>query len=167
MQHLDECFANFDRLRDAADHPEEIELALWFHDAIYDTRRTDNEERSAEWARSSALAAGVASAVADRLHALVLATRHDAVPATTDEQILVDVDLAILGAEPQRFDEYERQVRAEYAWVADDAFRVARRRILEAFLSRPRLYGTERFAALYEARARTNLRNSIARLASV
>jgi predicted metal-dependent HD superfamily phosphohydrolase len=165
MQHLGECFAQFAVLRDVAEHPEEIELALWFHDAIYDTHRDDNEQRSADWARSSVLAAGAPSAAADRVHALVMATRHDALPATDGERILVDVDLSILGADPQRFDEYEEQVRCEYAWVCDAAFRSGRRSILEAFLSRPRLYATERFAALYEARARSNLRRSVERLA--
>jgi predicted metal-dependent HD superfamily phosphohydrolase len=160
-QHLRECFAQFELLRDAAEHPEAIELALWFHDAIYDTHRDDNEQRSADWARSSVLAAGAPPAAAHRIHALVMVTRHDAVPATTDERILVDVDLSILGADRQRFDEYEAQVRAEYAWVGDDAFRSGRRRILEAFLGRARLYATERFAALYEAKARSNLRRSL------
>ena len=164
MQHLDECFAKLPLLRSAAEHPEEIELALWFHDAIYETRREDNEERSADWARSCVLAAGASSAAADRIHALVMVTRHDALPGTTDERILVDVDLSILGADAQRFDEYESQVRAEYAWVADDVFRSRRRSILQGFLARPSIYGTQRFAALYEAKARSNLRRSIAKL---
>jgi predicted metal-dependent HD superfamily phosphohydrolase len=161
LQHLEECFARFDLLRDSAVHAAEIEIALWFHDAIYDVTRQDNERRSAQWAKRAALEAGGGHAVAHRLHELVMVTRHDALAITHDEQILVDVDLAILGADPARFDEYERQVREEYAAVPEAAFRQRRREILEEFLARDRIFGTEQFAALLEDRARDNLRRSI------
>jgi predicted metal-dependent HD superfamily phosphohydrolase len=92
---------------------------------------------------------------------LILATRHDASPATADARLLVDVDLAILGAPAARLDEYERQVRAEYAWVPGPIFRRKRREILEGFLSRPRLYGSEAFRATFEETARANLSRSI------
>jgi predicted metal-dependent HD superfamily phosphohydrolase len=164
MQHLDECFQRFAELRDLAEHPAEIEIALWFHDAIYEVKSHDNEQRSAQWAREAALSAGAANDAADRIHALVMATRHQALPQTSDEQILVDVDLSILGADADRFDEYERQVRAEYAWVPGFVFRRKRREILGEFLARPRIYGTARFAASLETRARDNLRRSIALL---
>src|SRR5690349_13324985 len=77
-RHLDECFCHFGDIGHLAAHPAEVELALWFDDAIYEPRRQDNEERSADWARASAIAAGVSVASADRVHALVMATRHDA-----------------------------------------------------------------------------------------
>lgn len=164
MQHLEECFGKLRELRALARQPHEIELALWFHDAIYDTRRKDNEEKSAEWARSAALAAGVTAPAGDRVYELVMATRHNAVPAGIDAQILVDVDLSILGASPDRFDEYEVQVRQEYSWVPGPLFRRERRKILEDFLERPRLFQTAQFVAAYEARARDNLQRSIAKL---
>ena len=81
-----------------------------------------------------------------------------------DEQLLVDVDLAILGAPPDRFDEYETQVRREYAHVPETDFRARRKRILEGFLSRPRLYATAAFFDSHEQQARANLRRSIGRL---
>lgn len=114
-QHLEECFEEFDEVRALAEHPAEIELALWFHDAIYNVNRHDNEKKSADWARASALAAGTPAEACNRVHALVMATRHKAVPRGTDAELLVDVDLSILGAAPERFDQYEKQVREEYA----------------------------------------------------
>ena len=156
LQHLEECFARFDEIADLAEHPADVELALWFHDAIYDPRRRDNERRSAHWALSSTGNANV--------HSLVLATRHEAVPESMDENVLVDVDLWILGAAEERFEEYEGQVREEYGWVPGPIYRRKRRAILESFVSRPTIYSTGRFIERYERQARANLARSIARL---
>ena len=165
LQHLDECIANLTPVLGAADRPGEIEVALWFHDAIYDVRRHDNEARSAGWARQAMLDAGAAADAADRVQALVLATSHAAVAESLDARWLVDVDLAILGASADRFDEYEVQVREEYAWVADELFRDKRRALLEGLLARQALYGTPHFHGRLEAAARGNLRRSVSRLA--
>jgi len=164
QQHLAECLALFDEIRVHAEQPAEIEIALWFHDAVYDVHRHDNEARSADWARTALLQAGAASDAADRVAALVMATRHSFAPQTPDEQLLVDIDLAILGAAPARFDEYERQVRAEYAHVAEADFRAGRARVLAGFLARPRLYATQPFHDALEQRARENLGRSLAAL---
>jgi len=165
LQHLGECLAWFEREQALAEHPGEVALALWFHDAVYDVHAHDNEARSAEWARSAMLAAGAQAEAAERVHALVMATRHDAVPEGRDAELLVDIDLSILGAEQERFDEYERQVHAEYAFVPK-AVRLPRRRaILQRFLARKAIYTTPGMHALLEARARANLARSIAAMA--
>jgi predicted metal-dependent HD superfamily phosphohydrolase len=116
-RHLDECLALFREFAHLAERPAEIEIALWFHDAIYDVHRHDNEALSADWARTAMLEAGAPADAAERVAALVLATRHSVAPATPDERLLVDIDLAILGAAPARFAEYEAQIRIEYAHV--------------------------------------------------
>ena len=161
MQHLDECFARLDEARSLAGRLYEVELALWFHDAVYHVRKQDNEEKSAAWAHAAAAQSGLPSAVAERVHTLILVTKHGASPPTEDAALLVDVDLAILGAAAERFDEYERQVREEYAWVPGFLFRNRRREILEGFLARPHVYSTDHFRARYEAPARANLARSI------
>lgn len=162
LQHLGECLAAFDQARALAPHPDEIALALWFHDAIYDVKRSDNEARSADWAREALLDAEVECAIADRVHALIMATRHDAVPADADAQLLVDIDLGILGADTARFAEYEAQIRREYAFVPGWLFRRKRRAILQGFLERPRLYTTPYFHDRLETRARENLARAVA-----
>ena len=164
LQHLDACFAHFEAVRHEAVHPAEVELALWFHDAVYEVRDARNEQRSADWARDDLLAAGVSQDVAQRVHALVMATCHNVLPRTPDQEILLDVDLAILGAPAPRFDAYEAQVRAEYASVPEPDFRSGRRRILEQFLARERIFHTVHFNSRYEAQARANLRRSIDQL---
>src|SRR5688572_13351744 len=163
-RHLEECFAELAGVRAEAERPGEVELALWFHDAIYETRRHDNEQRSAEWARSVTAAAGLDSSVGERVAALIMATRHDAVPLDADARVLVDVDLSILGAPPLRFDEYEHSIRDEYRWVPASVFRRKRRAILERFLARPQLFNTSRMRERYEQPARRNLERSLAGL---
>jgi predicted metal-dependent HD superfamily phosphohydrolase len=162
LQHLGECLALFERFAGLAVHPAEVETGLWFHDAVYDVQRSDNEERSADWMREAALADGVAADVAERVGVLVLATCHAALPSGADEQLLVDIDLAVLGADDARFAEYERQIRAEYAFVPMPIFAARRRSILAAFLDRRRIYSTPQLHDELEQRARANLARSIA-----
>ena len=165
LQHLRECLAHWEAASSLARHPEQVELALWFHDAVYDPRRQDNEARSAEWASASMLAAGCAPELAQRVAALVLATAgHEAAAGDADAQLLLDIDLAILGAAPARFAEYERQIRAEYLHVLEPDFRAGRARVLAGFLARPRIYATPPFHDALELRARENLAGALAAL---
>ncbi len=165
QQHLTECFEKVQDIISLAEHPAEVLVGLWFHDAIYDTQRHDNEQRSADWARSAAQELGARADSAQRIHDLIMCTRHSAEPTGVDAQILVDADLSILGAQPARFEQYETQVRNEYGWVPDEVFRSTRARILAEFLGRPRLYCTARFRERYEAQARRNLQHSLRCLA--
>jgi predicted metal-dependent HD superfamily phosphohydrolase len=160
--HIRDCFDVFTKLSHLAQRSWEIRIALWFHDAVYDSKRSDNELRSAEWAKETAIRFGVAPAVAHRIHGLVMATRHQAVPADADQQVLVDVDLSILGAEGYRFAEYERGIRWEYRWVPRPLFKGKRKAILKSFLEREWIYNTRECRELYEQRARENLARSIA-----
>ena len=157
LQHLVECICWLEAASALAQRPAEVEVALWFHDAICEPGRHDNEERSALWARTALLRAGVAQDAAERVEHLVLATKHTAAPVSGDAQLLVDIDLAILGAEEPRFAEYEQQIRQEYGSVPQALFRERRLAILRSFLDRPGIYGTAYFHAALEQRARANL----------
>jgi len=163
-QHLAECFEKVQDIISLAEHPAEVRVGLWFHDAIYDTRRHDNEQQSADWARSAARSLSASVESAQRIHDLIMFTRHSAAPVGVDAEVLVDADLSILGAPPARFQEYEAQVRREYAWVPDEMFRSGRARILKQILDRPHLYCTALFQERYEAQARGNLRQSLKHL---
>lgn len=169
LQHLRECLALLEAAAALAERPAEVELALWFHDAVYDPHRADNEERSAEWAQRSVLAAGCAPDVAHRVHDLVMATKH-ASPGSRvegpDADLLVDIDLSILGASPSRFGESSRQVRAEYGFLAEQDFRQGRARLLHGFLERDSIYRTAVFRDAKERAARTNLQRELVDLAS-
>jgi predicted metal-dependent HD superfamily phosphohydrolase len=168
LQHLRECLALLEAAAALAQRPAEVEAALWFHDAVYDPHRADNEERSAEWAQRACMAAGCAADVAQRVRDLVLATRHGSPSPVTgpDADLLLDIDLAILGATPSRFGESSRQVRAEYGFLPEHDFRQGRAKLLRAFLERPSIYRTAVFRDAQEAQARTNLQRELVDLES-
>lgn len=165
LAHIAHCLDEFEAARSLAGDPNAIEMAIWFHDAVYDPKAKDNEERSAELAVAVANGAGLSAAFAQRVRELILATKHAQPPANPDAALLVDVDLSILGQPLERFDEYERQIRREYDWVEEQAFGKGRSAILKSFLERPTIFSTERFRSKYETRARENLGQSIAKLA--
>ena len=164
-EHIEDCLALLDSSRALARHDAEVEAAIWFHDAVYVTHRRDNEDRSAELARASLREAGVAPRVAGRIGTLVLATRHEAAPDEPDAALLCDIDLSILGRSPEAFDQFERRIRQEYAWVPETTYRSTRSRILREFLRRPRIYQTDWFRQRYEVYARANLERVITDLA--
>jgi predicted metal-dependent HD superfamily phosphohydrolase len=164
LQHLGECFAALDCALHLAERPSELELAIWFHDAIHDTRALDNEERSAAWVEEVLLGAGAPVLVAGRVCELILATKHADVPAERDARLLIDVDLCILGQADERYSEYELQVRREFGWVTDEAFRQGRADVLRSFLERPSVFTTSWFAERLETRARANLSRSLREL---
>lgn len=161
LQHLSECLDLLRAHRDLAKRPDELVLALWFHDAIYDPRAKDNEARSADWAAQALGEAGADPAAIARIHGLILDTAHAAAPAPGDPSLLVDIDLAILGAAPERFAEYERQVRTEYAWVPGFLYRYKRRQLLREFAKREPLYRTPALRERLEAQARSNLARAV------
>jgi predicted metal-dependent HD superfamily phosphohydrolase len=163
-EHINQCLALLDSVRHLAREPDEIELALWFHDAIYVTRSKGNEAKSAKWAAEFLAANAVDAARVRRVRDLVMATTHDAIAHDSDAALLVDIDLSILGADRDAFDRFEQNVRKEYWWVLSPLFRQARAKILQSFLDRPSVYGTPHFRDRFEAAARRNLAVAIAAL---
>jgi len=163
QQHIAECLAEFDAARQLVQRPVVVELALWFHDAVYDPKAGDNEEQSARLATCCLEAAGVAE-MAAAVAKLVMATKAHDPQGEPDAMLLIDVDLSILGKDGQRFAEYESQIRAEYGFVPRLIYNFKRAEILQRFLARDRIYATDHFASRYEANARRNLEDSIRRL---
>lgn len=142
-----------------------VQLAAFFHDAVYDPRAADNEEQSAAYTGTMLLRLGVSTTTLAAVQDLILKTKqHEVDKADMDGQILLDADLAILGAPSEEYDRYARLIRQEYAWVPEEAYRQGRAAILRQFLQRPSIYQTE-FYRGHEARARANLQREIRCLA--
>lgn len=161
VEHLREAWAALETLLRAeavtGERARTARLALWFHDAVYDPRAADNEAASAALARRVLGAAGEPAGVVDDVARLVEATaEHRAAPDDAAAGCLLDADLWILSAPPDRYDRYVAQVRTEYAHVPDSDFAAGRGAILRDLLDRPRLYVTSA-ARPWESPARANL----------
>ena len=161
LLHISECLTLLDETDIPPSWREALELALWYHDAVYDTRRHDNEEASAALARQHLEPAGCPQERIARVEALILATKHHVAYGDPEAQLMVDIDLAIIGSNSVRFEEYEAQIRQEYAWVPDEDFRKGRAAVLEKFLGREQIYHTLTFHGIREEMARHNLKRSL------
>jgi predicted metal-dependent HD superfamily phosphohydrolase len=158
LAHLDEVLRRIDLLAEEAGHPDLVRLAAWFHDAVYDPGATDNEERSAEVATVALAALGLAPGVVDEVARLVRLTATHAVgPADRDGAVLCDADLAVLAADPLRYQSYVEGVRREYAHLDDPAFARGRADVLHRLLDRPQLFMTAYGRREWEQLARTNV----------
>jgi predicted metal-dependent HD superfamily phosphohydrolase len=168
LDHIAELIDLFERHGQGIAERDTAMLAILFHDAVYDPRRNDNEEASAALAAGRLAALGVASGLVGEVSRYILATRHGQSAAPVAEaglKLLLDLDLSILGAPPERYRAYAEAIRREYAFVPDALYRPGRRRVLEAFLARERIYRTDRLSALWAERARANLAAEMAELA--
>ncbi|OQM76593.1 HD domain-containing protein [Manganibacter manganicus] len=169
LAHIEALLELAREYRSAVSDPEALEAAIWFHDAIYDSRAKDNEAKSAELARTR-LAGKTTVARFERIAAMIEATATHIVPELTDAgtksdaALLLDMDLSILGAAPAIYDAYEQAVRREYGWVDEPAWGIGRATVLKTFLARPHIFHTQPFRERYERRARDNMQRSLEQL---
>lgn len=160
LEHIHNMLKKLTESERFAKHPHRIILGIWFHDAIYDPTRTDNEVKSAEfWIRKMTPYLPEEPLTWGKM--AILATINHFPNPDPDIQLLLDLDLAGLGASWEVFQENSEQIRQEYEHVSDDDFRKGRKAFLEKMLERPRLFGTEYWHNLLEERARANLRKAI------
>jgi len=164
LDHVAACLRQLDQVREQLQDPVAVELALWFHDVIYDPKAKDNEARSAEFARDALQASGVDATRIASVESLILLTRHAARPDSADGCYLVDIDLAILGANADLYAQYERWIRQEYRHVPNILFRFGRKRLLREFLRRRAIFLTDHFHQRLEQQARINLQWAIDQL---
>jgi len=161
VDHIEATLRHLDTVFDLADDVIEIEIALWFHDAIYKPFSASNELDSAVWALKFLSDNGVAKDRIDRVYSLIMATVHTAETKGNDQLLMVDIDLTILGSDPAVYDQFEEDVRYEYRLVPYFLYRKKRIEILASFLERDRIYKNEFFYLKLEERARANLSHAI------
>ncbi len=143
-----------------------IVAAACFHDAIYVPGAVDNEAASARLAVTELRSLGWDDVRVEHVSAMVVSTAHHQAGADPDERVLLDADLAVLGADPNAYAAYVTGVRAEYAHVDDAAWRIGRAAVLEGFLERAHIFATATAQERFEPHARANLAAELATLRS-
>ncbi len=163
LQHLQQLFTalqNFNPSNYLNDRSSII-LAIFFHDAIYDTRSHENEAQSAKWASESLTKLNLPNVTIDRItHLIHLTKTHRPDPTDLNAQILLDCDLSILATPPAQYQLYAQAIRQEYHWVPEADYRKGRSQILQTFLNRDRIYHHPEMHR-HEHQARTNLNQEI------
>jgi len=161
LDHVQNVLATVETIGSHARNLDAVRLAVWLHDVIYDSKASDNEERSADYAER--LCEVLSIPVGKRVAHLILTTKTHDTGADPDAQVLLDADLAILGASEWEYRAYADNIRREYAWVPEPEYRSGRRQVLAKFLTRPRIF---HFLRHLEEPARRNISAEIARLAA-
>jgi predicted metal-dependent HD superfamily phosphohydrolase len=164
LAHLAAVLGLVGELATAAADPAAVRLAAWYHDAVYEPTRPDNEQVSAQRARAG-LRGLVPDERIDAVERLVLLTAgHDPEPGDADGAVLCDADLAVLAGPPEAYAAYASAVREEYGHLSDEAFTAGRIAVLEQLLALPALYRLPAVADAWTPRARANLTAELALL---
>lgn len=165
LQHIDECLREFVEVSNYCENVIAVEMALWYHDIVYEPSSTVNERMSANKAVFDCIRLGVEYSFQTLVVDLVLATRH-VMEVSGDAAIVADIDLSILGRPWNRFSEYEQQIQEEYANVPIKDFIVGRSQLLDGLMRRTRIYQTDVFRDKYEKTARGNIARALIKLRS-
>ena len=158
QQHLKECMVLLDKFEDKFIKPAEVKLALYFHDIVYDPKSNTNEIESSAHAVNFLRSINAPVSLQQRIHDLVMMTVNHTPPARDyDAYLMIDIDLAILGSEPDRFKEYQSQIRKEFKHVDRHEFIQARNEFLKKFLDYDTIFHTPYFRGHYERSAKENI----------
>jgi predicted metal-dependent HD superfamily phosphohydrolase len=162
LSHIQSLLSLSEALSDKIQNQDALYFAIWFHDVIYDTKRSDNEEKSAEFAVEALASLGIPEQTTALAREMILATKHHrADDLSWDIKAFLDLDTSILGAPEEIYNEYSSAIRREYSWVPDFLYRKGRVKILNDFLGRGRIYYTEEIGTRYELQARRNIAEEI------
>ena len=156
VQHIVECLQLFHQIKHQLQDPIAVELSIWFHDVIYDPKASDNEEQSAELMKKLCTEI-VDQAQIQKVYWWIIATKKHQPSLDSDLNYLLDIDLAILGSDSNRFAEYEQQIQQEYSWVEPSIYKIKRAEVLHYFYAMQPLYQTKYFRENFEKKAKHNL----------
>jgi predicted metal-dependent HD superfamily phosphohydrolase len=157
VQHIYECLILFESIRSELNDVYAVALAIYFHDVIYDPQAKDNELKSAELFEQC-MAQDLTVNTVQKIKQWILATQKHVSTDVPDLQFLLDIDLAILAATPERFTEYEQQIQQEYSWVDPQVYSIKRKEVLRHFYQTKPLYQTAYFQKNFDLRAKQNLK---------
>ncbi|WP_315791032.1 hypothetical protein [Fischerella sp. JS2] len=168
LEHIYYVLSTIETLQNQVQDLPPVQLAVWFHDVVYNTLTQDNEQQSASYALEVLGSLQIPHSIIARVISLILNTKHDqAEPDDFDAQVFLDADLEILGSNPQRYHQYALLIRQEYLWMPDVEYLAGRKQVLRQFLHRDRIYLTDLMFNKFESSARQNLRAEIMRIEQI
>src|SRR5258706_1585186 len=162
FSHVKALLKLFESFDNKIPDPKAIKFSIWFHDVIYDNRKSDNEAESARLASEMLYKLNVNTETIELVKDLILATKdHSGKNLSYEAKLFLDMDLAILGMSEEIYKEYSQAIRQEYAWVSESMYRRGRKKVLKSFVERERIYFTDEMKAQYEEQARKNINSEI------
>ncbi|PKH67256.1 hypothetical protein CXF61_02965 [Psychrobacter sp. 4Dc] len=172
LNHIEQLLVQFENIKHHLSEPHIIALALYYHDVVYDPKRSDNEFQSAEFA-TDALSPYLNTEQCQHIHALIMMTANHQLDTLVDidkyndAAYLLDMDLSILGMPWPTYKQYAKAIRQEYKHVADDSYRDGRTAVLQGLLAHPKLYLTDHYYSQLETQARDNIKHELTLLAAL
>ncbi|MDM9385178.1 hypothetical protein QUB80_31485 [Chlorogloeopsis sp. ULAP01] len=158
LEHIHHVLNTIQTLQNQAQDLPAVQFAAWFHDVIYDAQAKNNEQNSTIYAVEVLKSLTISPPTITKVSTLILHTKHHQAESDDfDTQILLDADLAILGTHPLKYNQYALAIRQEYAWLPDAIYLAGRKKVLQQFLQRHRIYFTDLMFANSESSARHNL----------
>lgn len=173
LDHIDSCLRLLDSVGYLVNDKTAVELAVWFHDAIYNPKKSDNEHKSAQFARKCLVQTEYddseesdesGESIVSKIEHLIRLTQHPSKPKANDEKILIDIDLCILGATEGDYDQYAESIRKEYSHVPAWLYRRGRKKVLKSFLNGISIFHTAHFQEKFEKQAITNITKELSTL---
>ncbi|RYE25576.1 MAG: hypothetical protein EOP51_03745 [Sphingobacteriales bacterium] len=161
LAHLENLLDQLVTIDEKINNWEATLFALYYHDIVYDTLRSDNEEKSAELAVQRMKQIAVSHVTIDHCKKQILATKSHSESTESDINLFTDADLSMLGQTWESYENYYKNIRREYAIYPDVVYNEGRKKILQHFLSMPRIFKTDSFYSKYEMQARQNLQKEI------
>ncbi len=165
LSHINALLSHAENYQEKFADFESVQLAIWFHDVIYNTKRFDNESESARIASEFLCELNVSKDKIEKVEQMITATaKHNATGLDFDGKLFLDLDLAILGQSESVYRNYSKAIRKEYSFVPWFLYKRSRRKILENFLQREIIYFTAEIRQDFETQAHINLANEIKEL---
>ncbi len=161
LEHIEQVLATLNDLRSLSQNYAAIEFAAWFHDAVYNPKANDNEEKSAEYAAMILKGLEIPSSIIEDVYSLIIETKYHQSTEDIDSKIFLDADLSILGASATKYKKYAQLIRKEYLWLSPVKYRTGRKQVLQSFLNRERIYFTEKMFFALEQQARENIKEEM------
>lgn len=146
--------------RDRIVYLDELIHAVIWHDAYYDPNAPKgvNENYSSIISLEELEAASINKSW---LQDLLIATVHDVEVFSIEEQIIADIDLMGLAADPETFAQNSANIRKEYPNITDKQFNEGRKKFFEFLLEKKFIYHTDYCRTLCEGKARKNLTEAL------